>query len=37
MSKPSMALLTAWLLLFERDALWDESLREPSLWLCVLL
>jgi len=25
------------LLLFERDALWDESLRDPSLWLCVLL
>ena len=37
MSKPSMALLTAWVLAFERDALQDESIRDASLWLCVLL
>ena len=37
MSKPSMALLTAWVLAFERDALRDESIRDGSLWRCLLL
>ena len=36
MSKPSMWMLTAWVLALERDALYDESIRDGSLWLCIL-
>lgn len=35
MSKPSMALLAAWVLLVERDALWEPRLRSAPLWACI--
>lgn len=37
MSKPSILMLTLWVLLLERQALLDQSIRDGSLWLCILL